>query len=113
MDKYRLNHSVLLIAAAVICLLLFLFFTNPEKVPIGLLVLPIILFFLIVYSLAQIIIHAFNLIKNIRKRRIVSVVTAVFCSVILILQTTGGISVADMILLGLIVVISAIYIEKF
>lgn len=104
-------------AALVACLLglsLFLGLTNPQDVSVGMLVIPVILFFLIAFCASQILITLFKLFKkNLRKRRIVALMGAALVTVIMILQSTGGISGADIILLALIIVISVVYVEKF
>lgn len=103
--------------AAGICaagLALFLALTNPHEVSIGLLIVPVVLLFLIVFSLAQIIIKSLNLMKgNPGKKRITALISAGLITMIMILQSTGGISGADVILLALIIIVSAIYVEKF
>jgi hypothetical protein len=101
----------------IICTLalgLFLVSTNPGEVKIGLLVIPVILLFFIAFCVAQMIISVLRLMPTQpRKRRIVALVAASFISLIMILQSTGGISGVDVLLLGLILLISAIYIDKF
>ena len=95
-------------------LALFLFSTNPHEVAIGLLVVPVALFFLAAFSLCHMVLERFRLIsRNLQKRRIVALVSAALITTIGILQSTGGLSGADFILLALIVVVAAIYIEKY
>ena len=114
MNTFRTYPYASTLVLSTFGLFLFLVLTNPDKVAIGLLTVPVALFFLIVYSLAHILIYRLNLIKSMpNKRRIVALVSAGLITVIIILQSTGGISLADVILLALIVVVSAIYIDKF
>lgn len=95
-------------------LALFLSLTNPHNVSVGILVIPVILLFFISFCAAHIIINFIGLSKsNPRKRRIVALLAASLVTIIMILQSTGGISGADVILLALIIVVSAIYVEKF
>ncbi len=105
------------IFASLICsvgLGLFLTLTSPTEVGIGLLVIPVILFFFIVFSTLQAIFAGLKLlIKRPRKKRTVSLVGASMATVVMILQSTGGISGIDGILLGLIVLVSGVYISKF
>lgn len=114
MNTFRNYPYASTMVLSAVGLFLFLILTNPEKVAIGLLIVPVALFFLIVYSLAHILIYRLNLIKSMpNKRRIVALVSSGLITVVMILQSTGGISVADVILLALIVVVSAVYIDKF
>ena len=106
------NLSLLLLSA--LGLTLFLVLTNPQNINIGLLIVPVVLFFLIIYSLVQLFITRLNLIKSHpRKRRIVAIVSATLLTTIMIVESTGGISLADAILLLLIVIVAAVYIDKF
>jgi hypothetical protein len=95
-------------------LLIFLFATNPYEVGVGLMVVPAVLLFLIVFSTAYIGINLFNLMRgNPGKRRATALMVAALATFIMILQSTGGISMADVILLALIIVVAAIYIDRF
>lgn len=104
-------------SALVVCslgLMLFLGLTNPQDISVGLLVIPVLLLFFIAFCSAQILITLLRFSKsNPRKRRIVALLSASLITIIMILQSTGGISGADIILLGLIIVVSAVYVEKF
>ena len=98
----------------ILALVLFLILTNPSKAPVQLLIIPVVLLFFIAFCTSQLVLVTFNLISNqLRKRRIVAVVSASFITLIMILQSTGGISGADIALLSLILIVSAVYIEKF
>lgn len=105
------------LATLVVCaagLLAFLAATNPYEVSVGLMVVPAVLLFLMVFSTAHIGINLFNLMKRQPgKRRATALVVAALVTFVMILQSTGGISLADIILLALIIVLSAIYIDKF
>ena len=48
-----------------------------------------------------------------RKRRTAAMLSASLLTVIAILQSTGGISGADVLILGLIIVVAVLYINKF
>ena len=114
MNTIRRHPYPAALAACSLGLALFLALTNPQDVSIGMLVIPVILLFLIVFCLAHILIRFIGLSKSKpRKRRIVALLSASLVTVVMILQSTGGISGADLILLALIIVVSAIYVEKF
>ncbi len=110
---YR-NHYLNVLVLCVVALGLFLMLTNPSDISVGWLVIPVILLFFISFCAAQLILTALKLIRGKpRKRRIVALVSASLLTIIMILQSTGGIAGVDMLLLGLIIVVSAIYISKF
>lgn len=109
--QYRYGFGVLANAAA---LAIFLLATNPNKVSVGLLVVPAILFFFMAFCLVQLIISAIKLLpQKPRKRRIVALISATFVTVILILQSTGGVSTPDVVILALILSVVSLYIDKF
>jgi hypothetical protein len=110
---YR-NHYLNVLILCVIALGLFLALTNPSNISVGWLVIPVIMLFFIAFCAAQIILTGMRLIRgNSRKRRIVALVSASLLTIVMILQSTGGIAGVDMLLLGLIILVSAIYISKF
>lgn len=103
--------------SALLCslvLIIFLGSTNPEQVNVGLLIIPVVLVFLITFCIAHILINVLKIMKKQpRRRRAVALVAAMILTVIAILGSTGGVSGADVLLLGLIILISGIYISKF
>lgn len=105
------------LSGAVICsiaLLLFLSLTNPQTVPVGLLIVPAVLLFLIAFCVSYLVLEGLRLLgKKPRKRRIVALVSATFITVVTILASTGGVSATDVILLALILTVVTIYIDKF
>ena len=114
MNTFKKHPYPATLLISLLGLALFLVATNPNEVAIGLLVAPVALFFLAAFSLLQIILKRLRfLVNNLQKRRIVALVSATFITTVGILQSTGGLSGADLILLALIVVVAAIYIEKY
>lgn len=114
MGLLRKHPYFITFAVCALGLLVFLLATNPYEVGVGLMIVPAVLLFLMVFSIAHVGIDLFGLMKrNYGKRRVTALVVASLATFIMILQSTGGISVADVILLALIIVMSAIYIEKF
>lgn len=108
------NVYMIVLVLCLIALALFLMLTNPANVSVGWLVIPVVLLFFIAFCGAQL---ALTAVKSIpgqpRKRRMVALVSASLLTIIMILQSTGGIAGVDLILLGLIIVVAAIYISKF
>ena len=114
MNIIRRSPHLFVMVVSGIFMLLFLSLTNPENVSIGLLIVPVVLLFLFGYGAAQALVGGLNLFDGQpRKRRTISLIGASFATVLMILQSTGGISGIDVILLGLIILIVTVYINKF
>ena len=99
--------------SSILALGLFLVLTNPNKVPVSALAVPILLIFFISFSASQMVMGRIRKRTNYRKKRTISLVFATLVTIVMTLQTSGGLSVADLIILVLIVVIAAIYIDKY
>lgn len=98
----------------IVALGLFLVLTNPDSVGIGLLIVPVLLFFFIAFCVAQIVFNGLRLLHTKpRKQRIVALLSASFVTLIVILQSTGGVSTPDVVLLCLIIGVVSLYIDKF
>lgn len=102
------------LGAAVVLLGIFLVSTSPEKTSFGLLLVPIVLSLVSIYFLVQLMLTTSGFLKRFpRKRPIVALSVAGLSTTIIVLQTTGGIAVVDVILLALIIVIATIYIQRY
>lgn len=102
------------IAAGLLFLILFLLLTNPNSLPIGFLIIPIVLIFIILFCISQIALAYMSILTSQpRKKRALALIISSLASVVLILQSSGGISGADVILLGLIIVVLGVYVSKF
>jgi hypothetical protein len=102
------------LAFCIVVLGLFLTMTNPDNVSIGLLVIPVVLLFFIAFCASQLFLYGFKLLEGkTRKRRVVALISSSFITVTMILQSTGGVSAADVLLLGLIISVLVVYIDKF
>jgi low temperature requirement protein LtrA len=114
MNLLHTHRYLTSLAVCIIALALFLGLTNPDQVSIGLLIVPIILLFFIAFCAAQVLLQVVHLFASRpRKRRVVALTAASFVTVIMILQSTGGVSGADFLLLALIIGVFGIYIDKF
>lgn len=92
----------------------FLHLTTPEKIPIGLLILPALLIFGIFYLLSDVVCKLFRLLEgDIRRRKAADVVAGSLAAVLMILQTTSGVRPGDVVLIGLIVIFSFLYVSRF
>lgn len=94
-------------------LLLFFGITDPEKIPIGLLIVPILIFFIIFLLISQILLKVFkpNIDKD--RRNKLSVLIGVILSLLLLFYSAGGIVAGDLILIVLIFIIGLLYINKY
>lgn len=113
--KYLKKHMyVSTLIACVISLGVFLVATNPADVSVGLLVVPVVLVFFVAFCASQLLLMRLRLLKDKpRKQRIVALFCGSLLTVILILQSTGGISGVDVLLVALIIAVSGLYISKF
>ncbi len=114
MEQIKKHTYATGLIASIIVLALFLMLTNPDNVSIGLLVVPVVLLFFISFCAVQIFLGGLRILaKQPRRKRTVALVSASFITITAILQSTGGISGADALLLGLIVIVTSVYISKF
>ncbi len=114
MNTVRRHPYLTMLVLSTLGLGVFLFLTNPENVPVGILVIPIVLFFFIVFCVIQLFLRRVRLLSSKpRKQRTVALIGASLLTIIVILQSSGGLSGVDIVLLGLIVVVSVLYIDRF
>ncbi|MGI9028074.1 MAG: hypothetical protein ACR2FM_04515 [Candidatus Saccharimonadales bacterium] len=114
MNSYVKHRYAIALGICTVGLGTFLTFTNPSQVSIGLLVVPVLLLFFIAFSAFQVGMDKLKLLKTRpRKRRTVALTGASIITVVMILQSTGGISTADALLMALIVLAATVYINKF
>lgn len=114
MNAIRRHPYFSALLACTVALLLFLVLTNPQDVSIGILFIPVVLLFLITFCAAQILLSLLRISKtNPRKRRTTALLSGALVTLVMILQSTGGISLADLILLALIIGVATVYVEKF
>ncbi len=87
--------------------------TDPEKLPIFVLILPVILLFAI-FSLATYLLLALLRLKiSSRKKKSLSVLVGLLTAISLLFNSSGGMALGDFILILLILVIGILYINKF
>jgi hypothetical protein len=110
-NRYRYVSSAIALG---LLLLAFLSFTNPNNVSVGLLIVPVVLLFLIAFSVSVVVMNVLRILTSqARKQRVVAIISASFITVLTILASTGGISVTDIIIMVLILSIVTVYIDKF
>ncbi len=114
MDTIRKNSYVSSLVGCIIVLAAFLLLTNPARVSVGVLIVPIVLIFFIFFCITHLILEGMKVLPTQpRKRRAVGLIVSSLMTVLVILQSSGGMSVADLILLGLIILVLTVYVSKF
>ena len=104
---------LLLICTAVTLGLLFTN-TNPESLPIGFFVLPIVLLFLLGFLITAVFLRIMRVFEsNERKRHIVAIMGGLLGVFWVIMQSAGGVTPGDMVLIAVITVLSLFYITKY
>lgn len=108
MIKLLVQLCITLVAAG-----LFFIFTDPGNLPVGLLMIPIILIFVVGYLLTRLVLRfATKALLSDRKQRTYAILTGLVAGLIMLFQSTGGIIWADVILMSLIVAIAYFYVDK-
>lgn len=104
----------LVLAVSLLFCGLFFGLTNPENVPIVVLMIPVILVFVVTTTAALIIMKLLSFYdRSPDRRKMLAVLSGVVAAFFLVFQSTGGVVLGDLILMGLIVVISYVYITKY
>ncbi len=94
-------------------LTIFILTTNPNTVPLGLLAVPVVLIAAITYQLAQLGLQVFRILpRSATKRQITSIVFSSFTTGVFILQSIGGLTFGDIILLLAFGCLSVFYLIK-
>lgn len=102
----------LLILALISLLVVFFGFTNPNSMPVGLIVLPVIVIFIIFSLVFYVALSGFMLKTDKTRLKYISTFLGLFISIGVLFYSTGGVNVWDALLLGLIFIIGTIYISK-
>lgn len=87
--------------------------TSPDSLPIGLLVIPILLFFLIFSLLGYILMLIFKPKTSKIKQRNFAVLVGVISAMVVLFYSSGGIVAGDVILVALIFLIGLLYINRY
>lgn len=109
MIKKHVSLALLLLGG----LVLFFGVTDPENVPVGFLIVPILIFFIVFLLTSSVFIKIFrpNISKN--RQRNLSVLVGLVLSLLLLFYSAGGIVLGDLILIVLIFFIGLLYINKY
>lgn len=104
-----------LILALYLSLPLFVFFTNPQNLPIPLLLMPIVLLFIIIYFTVYLfIMKKINRAKKITRTRlyVISGIITLIPVLIIVLASINQFTLRDIILSAVIIIISSWYLLK-
>jgi hypothetical protein len=93
---------------------LFFGFTNPDNVPVAVLMVPIVLAFLVTTMLSLVVMRLTNFSQGRQQRqKAFAVLTGTLVAFFLVFQSTGGVVLGDVILLSLILVVAYVYISRY
>lgn len=93
---------------------LFFGLTTPDNLPVALLMVPIILAFLVTTTIALLLMRLFSEGKQTKQRhKSYATLLGVVVAFLLVFQSTGGVVAGDLVLLGLIVLVSYVYISRY
>lgn len=104
---------IISLSAVTTVLVLFLGFTDPESMPIGLLFIPVILLFIIASLLVNLCLKLFLKKISPSKEKLLSVTIGAISSISFLFYSSGGVVFGDFILIVLILLVSLIYINKY
>ena len=109
-----MKQNLLLFTGSLLLLGLFFSLTNPRELAVGLLIIPVACLFVVGFIGALIALKAFRIAQNHHKRRrAIAVMCGALLAFILVLQSTGGIVVGDVLFMALMLLVTYIYITKF
>lgn len=106
----------LLIALTVALSVLSVLFTttNPDNIPFGLLVVPIVLLFFVGFCGFALLLKTFRVYQsNERKQQVLATFGGISIVFWIILQSSGGVTFGDIVLLCLIALLALFYISKY
>jgi hypothetical protein len=113
--NYKKFKRIVLLVALYLSLPLFLFLSNPQSLPLPLLILPVVLLFLIVYTTIYIILlKRLKFSKRISKTRLIliSAIIALVPVLLIVLASIQQFTLRDIILSTVIVVCISWYLLK-
>ncbi len=109
-----MKQNILIFASSIVLIGGFFSLTNPQEIPAGLLIIPVLLMFIIGLTGMLVALKVFRIATNHpKRRRAVAVLGGSLMAFILVLQSTGGIVAGDVLLIILMMTMTYIYITKF
>lgn len=97
----------------ILCLIVFLILTNPSEIPLPLILIPYLLFATISYKIASLLLGVLFSGGNISKVKLYSVIIAVVLTNFALLKSIGQLTFQDAAISAAIVMVSAVYINRF
>lgn len=91
----------------------FFSFTDPEKLAVGWLMIPVLLVFGLFALTTYIILRLLFRRSDNKKLKSIAGLAGITGSLVLLFQSTGGIVLADVLLMSLILVITYLYINRY
>lgn len=105
---------LVIITFCVLSIVSFVLLTDPQSLPIGLLLIPFILVAVFLYQLCMCILIVFRLGNNhFQKQRLAALLFSAIMTNFLILESIGKLSAVDIVLAAGISLVLGIYIAKF
>lgn len=111
MKQQNIKHGFLY-GLVFISLPMFIFLTNPNSLPLPLLILPFFLLFICLFMVIKISLLKLGVIRSTRKASIASGVAASLPVLLLIFQTVHQLSVIDVLVSVCLATLTTIYITK-
>lgn len=87
--------------------------TTPDSLPVGLLVIPILMFFIIFSVMGYLLTLIFKPKTSKLKQRNFAVLVGVISAMVVLFYSSGGIVAGDVILIVLIFLIGLLYINRY
>ncbi len=110
----RIRTIVLLLLLSLSLLTGLFFSTNPESIAVGFLVLPIVLLFLCGYFSSLLFMRVMRMFSDkAQKQHMIAIFGGLIVVFWVIVQSAGGATLGDVILLGIISAIVLFYITKY
>lgn len=110
--KQNKVKKIILVSILVFSLPVFLLLTNPETLPLPLLVVPNLLVFVILFTLFNILIKSVGQEMPDKRRKVIACLLAVFPTLIIVLQSLRQLTWSDFIIVVLIFIPLSWYLLK-
>ena len=110
MTKIKRTH-LLKVGITGTTLLVFLFSTNPNRLSVGFLFIPVALIFLLIYFTTQLFLEISPIMLSFSRKRVFSLICATIPTLGLLLKSIDQLTLKDLSLLLLLVVASSFYVS--
>lgn len=108
------KRLITIFVASIISTVGFFSLTDPQKIPVGLLMIPIISVFIICSTGSLLVMRLGGFAsRNLYRQRFIAVLFGVVGALYIVFQSTGGLVVGDVILIILIFALAYLYITNY